>query len=218
MVILMKMLRSTRVLPAVLIGTAIAAGLTAAERARRSGRRRACQAPDSAPARTSSVQSVFGGYVVTGRTVTINRSPRTVYDFWRQFENLAAVMDNVEAVRTAGRLTEWQIRAPFGKEVTISTEIVEDRPDRLISWRSTAGSVIETRGKVLFHEAPGGRGTIVELIIAYKPPGGRLGRALARVTGREPGVQARHELRRLKMLLETGEIADSRNTISQKDF
>jgi uncharacterized membrane protein len=73
------------------------------------------------------------------------------------------------------------------------------------------GSQIDTEGKVLFRDAPGDRGTEVEAIVAYKPPAGELGRWIAKLFQREPAVQGRRELKRLKMLLETGEIATAQN-------
>lgn len=195
--------------PVLLAGALATALITATQLNRRARLKAARENPDSAPPRTSSVQHTFGGYTVTGRSITINRSPRAVYEFWRRFENLAYVMENVMSVRAAGPRTEWQIAAPLGQTVRLETEIVEDRPGRQISWQSTPASDIDTHGKVAFREGPAGRGTIVEVIIAYKAPAGRLGRALARLAGREPFVQARQDLRRLKMLLETGEIADN---------
>jgi uncharacterized membrane protein len=48
---------------------------------------------------------------------------------------------------------------------------------------------------------------VVTLDIAYKPPGGDLGRLVAKLFAREPNIQARHELKRFKMLMEAGEIA-----------
>jgi uncharacterized membrane protein len=202
--------------PVLLAGAMATALITASQLHRRSRLNAARDAPDSAPPRTSTVQRTFGGYTVTGRSITINRSPRAVYEFWRRFDNLAHVMENVASVRSAGALTEWQIEAPLGQSVRLETEIIEDRPGRLISWQSTPDSDIDTHGKVAFREAPAGRGTIVEVIIAYKPPAGRLGRAVARLTGREPFIQARQDLRRLKMLLETGEIADNRHYLPKE--
>ena len=38
---------------------------------------------------------------------------------------------------------------------------------------------------------------------------GEVGKAVAKLFQREPSVQARHDLKRLKMLMETGEIATS---------
>jgi uncharacterized membrane protein len=95
--------------------------------------------------------------------------------------------------------------------VRIETEIVADRKGEEIAWRSTEGSEIDTEGKIEFRDAPAGRGTEVTAIVAYVPPMGELGRWVASAFQKEPSIQGRRELKRLKMLLETGEIATSRN-------
>jgi uncharacterized membrane protein len=164
---------------------------------------------DSAPGRTAR-RHRFGDYAVTGRTVTIHRPRHEVYEFWRKFSNLPRFMENVEQVEEDGDITHWTIRAPAGMTVTLDTRITEDRPGEQIAWRSVEGSDIRTEGKLLLRDAPGGRGTIVTAIIAWVPPAGDLGQALAKLWGREPELQTRHELKRLKMLMETGEIATAR--------
>ena len=55
----------------------------------------------------------------------------------------------------------------------------------------------------------GDRGSFVEAEIAYRPPAGTAGRLIAKLFRREPEIQARHDLKRFKMLMETGEIAVS---------
>jgi len=170
----------------------------------RSGKSQA-RAHDSAPGRTA--RHGHGAYAVTGRTVTIARPRHELYSFWRDFANLPQFMDNIEAVDFTGAdRTVWKIKAPVGT-VDVETEVVSDEDGRLIAWRSVPGSDIETEGRVEFHDAPGDRGTRVTAIIAYKPPAGAAGRAIAKLTPREPAIQARHDLKRLKMLMETGEIA-----------
>lgn len=53
-----------------------------------------------------------------------------------------------------------------------------------------------------FADAPAGRGTIVSAEIAYEPPGGDVGRLIAKLFQAEPNIQARHELKRFKQLME----------------
>ncbi|MGK7650967.1 MULTISPECIES: SRPBCC family protein [unclassified Roseovarius] len=166
--------------------------------------------PDSAPGRTSR-QSRYGDYAVSGRSVTINRPIDEVYAFWRDFSNLAGFMSHVEKVETEGDMTTWTIAAPGNQSVTVRSRIVSDRENEEIAWRSVEESDIDTEGKVMFREAPGGRGTEVEAVIAYVPPAGRFGQMIAKLFQREPRVQGRHELKRLKMLMETGEITTSQN-------
>ncbi|MEX2615498.1 MAG: SRPBCC family protein [Alphaproteobacteria bacterium] len=171
---------------------------------------RAGRPPDSAPGRTARTDR-FGGFAVVGRTVTINRPRSELYRFWRDFNNLPDFMENVESVQIEGDLTVWTIAAPMNRTVTVKTRIVDERENELIAWRSVEGSEIETEGRVTFREAPNGRGTQTEAIIAYKPPAGELGRIISALFRREPGIQGRHELKRFKMLMETGEVARSEN-------
>ncbi|KGB81555.1 MAG: cyclase [Confluentimicrobium sp.] len=175
-----------------------------------SGRNRQDRRADDAPGRTSRLPR-YGDYAVVGKTVTINSPRHELYAFWREFKNLPRFMENVEAVEASGDTLVWTIRGPAGTSYTLRTRIISDRKDEQIAWRSIDGSDIDTEGKVMFRDAPGGRGTEVEAIIAYVPPGGAAGRAIARLFRREPAVQGRHELKRFKMLMETGEVATANN-------
>ncbi|VXC98247.1 SRPBCC family protein [Sphingomonas sp. AX6] len=165
---------------------------------------------DGAPGRTARTGR-FGDYAVVGKTVTIAKPPRDqLFAFWRDFTNLPSFMDNLENVETLGdQRSRWTIKAPGGTSVVIETEIAQEKSGELIAWRSVEGSDIDTEGRVQFRDAPGDRGTEVELVIAYKPPLGRAGQAIAKLLQREPAIQARRDLRRFKMLMETGEIANS---------
>lgn len=161
---------------------------------------------DSAPGRTAR-RNRFGRHAVVGRTVTIAKPRQEVYEFWRDRANLSGFMEHVESVEAVDGLSRWTVAGPAGTHVHLETRIVEDRPGELISWQSTEASDIETRGKVRFRDAPRGRGTEMEAIIAYVPPVGTLGRWVAKAFQAEPHMQGRRELKRLKMLMETGEIA-----------
>ncbi len=163
---------------------------------------------DDAPGYTA--RRGFGKYEVSGRTVTIGKPRAELFAFWRDFSNLAQVMENAEKVETRpdGR-SVWTIKAPAGQTVEVETEVVREVQDELIAWRSVEGSQIDTEGRVMFKDAPGDRGTQVTLIVAYDAPGGKLGKAIAKLFLREPEIQARHDLKRFKMLMECGEIATS---------
>lgn len=195
-------------------GSAIAALIVAAAvGAIVSARRRSTpHEPDSAPGHTA--RRSFGRYDVTGYSVTIAKPRQELFDFWRDFQNLPAFMENVVAVVATGSNGRaiWTIRAPLGRTVDIETDVVKEEAGRLIAWRSVEGSDIDTEGRVAFEDAPGDRGTRVSVIVSYKPPAGEAGRLVAKMTMREPEVQARHDLKRFKMLMETGEIATSART------
>lgn len=146
--------------------------------------------------------------LVATRAVTIGRPREQVYAFWRDFTNLARVMENVQRIEQMdGDRTHWVVSAPGGKTVEWVARVTADEPGRRIAWEAEDGADVANHGVVEFRDAPGDRGTEVHAAIAYHPPAGPLGEAVATLTQQEPGKQAHRDLRRLKMFLETGEIA-----------
>ena len=154
---------------------------------------------------------------LVGRTVSIYRSRQELYDFWRDFRNLPLFMENIEEVTVLeGNRSHWVVRGPANSDIEWDSIITEDVPGEVIAWRSAEGARVENSGRVEFRDSSNGRGTIVTVTIAYEPPGGALGKAFAKVFRREPKIQARHELRRFKQLMETGELPTSAMTINQE--
>jgi uncharacterized membrane protein len=146
--------------------------------------------------------------IAVERTLTIARPREEVYRFWRNLENLPRFMRNLKEVRQeTGSISRWVAEAPLNRQVEWEAEIYEERPNELISWRSLPGSVVEHGGVVQFTDAPGGRGTIVQVRMKYNLPGGSASAAAARLFGEEPGVQVSEDLRRFKQILEAGEPA-----------
>ena len=179
--------------------------------------------PDDAPATTArdrdrQADAVTGDEArVVGRTVTINRPREEVYAFWRDFANLATVMENVERIDVLDATrSHWMVKAPGGKTVEWDAIVTQDEPGRLIAWRSAEEADVDNRGQVEFIDAAPGRGTMVRATIAYDPPGGVVGEWIAKFLQREPNVQARRDLRRLKQFLETGEITSSAGPSGRK--
>jgi hypothetical protein len=86
-------------------------------------------------------------------------------------------------------------------------ELVDERPNEFLVWRSLPGAAIGNRGSVQFRPAPNGSGTEVTVALVYSNPAGKMGAAFAKMFGREPEQQVREDLRRFKELMEAGEIA-----------
>jgi uncharacterized membrane protein len=144
-------------------------------------------------------------------SLAINSTPEKLYAFWRDFENLPRFMEHLEAVtRIDDRTSRWVAKGPAGTRVQWEAEVVEDRPSELITWRTRPDSDIQHRGAVSFERASDGRGCIVHVELVYAAPGGIAGAALAKALGEEPDLQIRRDLRALKQLLETGEVATTR--------
>lgn len=146
---------------------------------------------------------------VVRKSITINRSPDEVYRFWRDFENLPRFMAHLKSVASVNGRSHWQAKGPLGTTIEWDADVVEDRPNELITWRSVAGADVNNRGSVLFRPAPGGRGTEVVVELTYEPPAGAVGLAAAKLLGEEPAQQIAGDLRRLKQVLETGEVMHS---------
>jgi uncharacterized membrane protein len=166
---------------------------------------------DDAPKRTQK-DDKDGDLAIVGRSVLVNKPRAELFAYWRSFSNFPNFMEAVESIEMIGpNRSKWTVRAPVGQTVTLETEVTETVENEVIGWQSTEGSQIETKGRVTFSDAPGGRGTVISADIGYAPPGGDLGRLVAKLFAAEPNIQARHELKRFKMLMETGEIATSAN-------
>jgi len=154
---------------------------------------------------------------IVGRTVTINKPREELYAFWRDFSNLAGVMENVESIEIIDtRRSRWRVKGPGGKTVEWESVVTEDEPGRRIGWKSAEGADIDSSGVVEFIDAAPGRGTMVRATIAYDPPAGKVGEWIAKLLQREPALQARRDLRRFKQLMETGEITSSASPSARK--
>lgn len=140
--------------------------------------------------------------------ITINRPVEEVYEFWRNFENLPRFMNHLKSVTiTAPGRSHWVAKGPAGSQVEWDAEIIEEKPNELIAWRSLPGAEVENAGSVRFSRATGNRGTVVRVKLQYHPPGGALGSTVAKLFGEAPEKQIPVDLGRIKQLLETGEIA-----------
>jgi uncharacterized membrane protein len=149
-------------------------------------------------------------YIHVQKSITVNRPQEDVYRFWHDFANLPRFMGHLESVQVmgAGR-SHWKAKGPVGTTVEWDAEVVTDRPNEMISWRSIEGSQIMNSGTVRFTPAPGDRGTEIRVELRYKAPGGSLGSLLAKLLGEEPAVQIGDDLRAFKQIMEVGEIMRS---------
>lgn len=138
---------------------------------------------------------------------TLACSPEKAYQFWRDFENLPRFMRNLESVKVIdSRRSEWNAYGRLGMTIHWTAEIVEEKENEWIVWRSLAGSDVDCRGSVHFRPAVGDRGTIVTAAMQYRPLAGAIGKAVATMVGKYPEFMMREDLRRFKALMESGEV------------
>jgi len=152
-------------------------------------------------------------------SVTVNAPRQEVYARWRELERLPTFMEHVESVVDlgAGR-SRWRARAPKGLgRIEWDAEIVEDRKGEALAWRSLPGADVDNAGVVRFEDAPGDRGTEVHARIAYRPPAGALGGAVARWMDPVLSQTVKEDVRRFKRLIETGEVPTIEGQSSGRD-
>jgi uncharacterized membrane protein len=100
------------------------------------------------------------------KTIEVARPITQVYNQWTRFEDFPAFMEGVEDVaQRDDRTLEWTTRIG-GVERNFTTEIVEQRPDEQISWRTEDGE--DHTGSVTF-EAVDDMTTRVAVVMSYRP-------------------------------------------------
>jgi uncharacterized membrane protein len=139
-------------------------------------------------------------------SIVLNRPRGEIYRFWRNLENLPRFMDHLEAVTALDdRRSRWTAKGPAGSRVQWDAEIHREVPNELIAWRSLPGSEVDNAGSVHFMPTENGD-TEVRVVLRYDPPAGKVGAAVARLFGEDPSRQVADDLRRLKQVVEAGEI------------
>jgi uncharacterized membrane protein len=141
-------------------------------------------------------------------SIAINKSPEELYAFWRDFKNLPIFMKNLESVTETDRWnSHWVAKSLGGARVEWDAEVYNEEENKLIAWRSLENADVVNAGTVRFEKASEGHGTYVRVTINYNPPAGILGATVAQLLGTEPLQLIKEDLRRLKQIMETGEIA-----------
>ena len=141
------------------------------------------------------------------KSFTIIKPIAEVFAFWRNFENLPRIMTHLESVRNVdGRYSHWTARGPANMNIEWDAEIIDERANEYIVWRSCAGADVVNRGSVQFYSALNGEATEISVALDYEPPAGKVGVLFARAFGQDPEQQVREDLRAFKALMEAGEV------------
>lgn len=150
--------------------------------------------------------SFLSGQIRVKKALTINKSPAELYRYWRNFQNLPNFMRHLESVNVIDeQRSHWKAKAPLGASVEWDATITDDVENQKIGWRADENADIPNSGTVEFRPTAN-RGTEMIVTIMYEAPGGKIGEWAAWALGEEPNIQVAEDLRRFKMLLESGQI------------
>ncbi|HTU18937.1 MAG TPA: SRPBCC family protein [Gemmataceae bacterium] len=156
--------------------------------------------------RATSIRAGHG--IKVEESIIINRDAATLWRFWRKLENVGRFMQHLERVEEHDeRRSRWVAHAPLGYQLQWEAEIINEKENELIAWRSVDGSEVDTAGSVHFRELPNGRGTEMRVVLKYDAHAAQLAMPLARMMGESPEQQIHEDLRCFKQVMETGEVA-----------
>jgi uncharacterized membrane protein len=148
--------------------------------------------------------------VIVHEAVRLERPIAEVYQFWRRLEHLPRFMAYLSTVTESDdHRSHWVARGPGGVLVEWDAEIINEVENQVIGWQSLPGGDVTVAGSVNFDTVRGGQSTQVTVRLQYAPPAGRVGSFVSMLAGREPAQTVREDLRRLKQILEAGELAQA---------
>ena len=137
--------------------------------------------------------------------VTIGRSRDEVYDFLSDFSNLPKFKENVLSVVVDGKKSRWTVQAANKTEV-LSSEITRAVRGKSLEWMLAHEDGSSELCRAAFYDDTRG-GCVVTLELGQTHESGRITGIISFFMGKSAKSQATITLRRLKALLETGEIA-----------
>ena len=139
------------------------------------------------------------------REIVVNAPPERLYGIWRNFQNLPKILSHVERVEVLSPTrSRWTLKAPIS--ISWEAELINDKLNDLIAWRSVGSQWVEHAGSVTFQPI-GDRSTRVHVSLQYDPPGGPIGHAVASLFAEDAGSKVEQDLATFKRAVEEGRLA-----------
>jgi uncharacterized membrane protein len=136
-------------------------------------------------------------------SIDIRRPAADLFEFWKRLDNLPSVMRRLISVKETGAGTShWIAAGPLGATLEWDAEIFTEGENEFLAWRSLPGGDVDTAGSVHFRPLEGNRGTNVEVVLKYDPPGGLWVARLASLIGMGAEQGIREDLKRFKSVME----------------
>jgi uncharacterized membrane protein len=157
-----------------------------------------------------SAKGIAGLLTTFSKSITVSRSREDVFRFFRDLgEGEREGLLRLERSKANGEV-RWYLRTFNAIPLRLPMEKTEERENELLAWSSYEGARLAMRYVIDLEDAPGDRGVVVRVRVSYVPPGGGPGAAAGKALGYALGKGMCEDLRRMKQLLETGEIATTK--------
>ncbi len=142
-------------------------------------------------------------------SILVHRRHEDLFRFWRQLDNLPQFMDEIQRIDILSPTrSRWIMKVPAMENIpgpsTVEweAEIINEKENESIGWRSLADSDVDHAGSVQFKPIDDGNSTEVRVSLQYSPVGGLFGVGVARMLGEDPQLKIRKNLQKFKELME----------------
>jgi uncharacterized membrane protein len=144
---------------------------------------------------------------IPSRTLTIDASPDRLLEAWCDPEVQQQVLGDLAQLSAGDRKhMQWQVSLPGDRTVEVASELVDFQPGVMAHHRSTGPHGVEMDLVFAVAPAPADFGTEATVRVECAVPGGALATTAAKLLGSAPEMLVGRALRRLKALIEAGEI------------
>jgi uncharacterized membrane protein len=138
------------------------------------------------------------------KTIVVRAPLDEVWELWSDFEKFPRFMAHLREVRKVDEgHSHWVAAGPAAIPVEWDAVVTDWVPRQFIGWTSVEGSAVDTTGQVRFRALSDSE-TQIDVKLAYSPPAGAVGHAVASLLGSDPKSAMDEDLVRLKSLLEVG--------------
>jgi uncharacterized membrane protein len=135
-------------------------------------------------------------------SIIIKRKVGDIYRFWRNLENLPLFINHIDSIEDlGGGQNRWTIKTPVGPLSWVS-EIIDDKVNQIIQWRSMPDSSIQNSGSLSLEEK-GGDATEATVELRYSPPPAHDSFLEDKILEVITDTQLTGDLRKLKRIMET---------------
>ena len=152
----------------------------------------------------SKTKTAFRQEIRLRRSVTVRRSARELYAFWRDLPNIPRILSHLRTVTVTGSDTShWTARVLAGGQKEWNVRLNEDPGERWLAWSSEPDGDIETSGLVSFNPGPDSRETLVTVNLSFAPAKGTVNELLTAFFAKDPVQQIADDLEVFRSFMES---------------
>lgn len=157
------------------------------------------------------------GHTKAEGTVRIQRPTGEVFEFYRDFTNLPKFLGDVMSIDSTGEKTSrWTIHGPLGRKVQWDAEVITEERNSLIRYQTTSFRGLKTTWNIHFSAAGDGVSDSTDVREVMEVPLGGAGMKALALFGHPPNEEIAANLVRLKQLMETGRVTETRHAVPGK--